>query len=255
MLPGFSKNLLAAVKTIELLVGGFQSSIKAVEKDLWKEYQTLENSLDVRTKKLDRIESIVRNGVAAGDFSTTAKISQLEAAIRALKIENATLIRANDAKTRVVSGSYVDWRGDTGNGGDAYGSPSPNIPTGPIRKRQDDGEGDTQRKVTLPKSMSTHLEATSSSTSSMKSRTNTLSRSSSTHAQMRPAELERVVTSNGEGDTKWMFRLRELEYKLKQEREARNMDRAAARQRIAEGERQKDELVAELVRARRKDRE
>jgi hypothetical protein len=50
-----------------------------------------------------------------------------------------------------------------------------------------------------------------------------------------------------------MFRLRELEYKLKQEREARNMDRAAARQRIAEGERQKDELVAELTRTKRSD--
>ncbi|KAK9788083.1 hypothetical protein SCARD494_10092 [Seiridium cardinale] len=252
MLPGFSKNLLAAVKTIESLIGSFQSRIKSVEKDLWKEYQTLENNMDVRTKKLDRLESIVRNGVASGDFNTTAKISQLEAAVRALKIENATLMRANDAKTRAVGG-YFDWRGDGNKGdGDEYGSPSPNIPTGPIRKRPGDGDNDTSRKVSLPRSKTTQLEATSSSLSSMKSRTNTMSRSSSAHTQIPPADLERTGTSSGEGDTKWMFRLRELEHKLKQEREARNLDRSAARQRIAEGERQKDELVAELVRVRRK---
>ncbi len=64
MLPGFSKNLLAAVKTIEAIIGGFQGKVKSVEKDLWREYQTLESHLDMRTKKLERLESIVRNGVA-----------------------------------------------------------------------------------------------------------------------------------------------------------------------------------------------
>lgn len=253
MLPGFSKNLLAAVKHIESVIGGFQTRIKGVEKDLWKEYQTLENSLDLRSKKLDRLESIVRNGVVAGDFSATARISQLEAAIRALKIENATLMRANDAKTRAVGG-YFDWRGDGDGKGDVdeYGSPSPHIPTGPIKKRPGDGETESPRKssLTTTKSKTSHLEATSSS----KSRTDTMSRSSSTHARGGAPEYEPTGSSStgNDGDTKWMFRLRELEYKLKQEREARNMDRSAAKQRILEGERQKDELVAELVRAKRR---
>ncbi|ETS75269.1 hypothetical protein PFICI_12213 [Pestalotiopsis fici W106-1] len=251
MLPGFSKNLLAAIKHIESVIGGFQTRIKGVEKELWKEYQALDNSLDLRSKKLDRLESIVRNGVVAGDFSATARISQLEAAIRALKIENATLMRANDAKTRAVGG-YFDWRGDGDGKGDVdeYGSPSPHIPTGPIKKKPGDAEIDGQRKSSLTtKSKASHLEATSSS----KTRTNTMSRSSSTNAHA-PAEYEATnsTSGGGDGDTKWMFRLRELEYKLKQEREARNMDRSAAKQRILEGERQKDELVAELVRAKRR---
>lgn len=253
MLPGFSKNLLSAIKTIEALVGGYQSRISAVEKDLWKEYQALENNLEVRTKKLDRLETIVRNGSATGDFNTMAKISQLEAAVRALKIENATLMRANDAKTRAVGG-YFDWRGEGGGGeGDEFGSPSPSVPTGPIRRGHNDPEGERERRSGISRSKTTHLEATSASTSSsLKSRTNTISRSSSTHTQQ-PSDVERASAStNSEGDTKWMLRLRELEYKLKQEREARNMDRAAARQRISEGERQKDELVAELVRANKR---
>lgn len=250
MLPGFSKNLLAAVKMIETLVGGFQNRIKGIERQLWKEYNSLDENFEQRIKKLDRLEAIVRNGVVNGDFNTTAKISQLEAAYRALKIENATLQRANDAKTRAVGG-YFDQPtnrphdGGLGDADDDEGSPSPSVPTGP-----------TRRSSGIPRSKTTpHLE-----TSSIKSRTSTMTRTMSSHSnagdehRLGASSKEPGATRNSSenGDKQWMFRLRELEYKLKQEREARNLDRAAARQRIAEGERQKDELVAELVRVKRK---
>ncbi|KAK8043906.1 Anucleate primary sterigmata protein B [Apiospora phragmitis] len=258
MLPGFSKNLLAAVKMIESLTGSFQSRIKSVQNDLWKEYQSLENNLDHRIKKLDRLETIVRNGIVNGDFNSTARISQLEAAYRAVKIENATLQRANDAKTRAVSG-YFDQptNGRRGSVDDDAGSPSPYIPTGPIRKSSG-----------IPRSKTT--PQLDSSASSSKSRNSTMTRTASNNLAPPDFEQQRTGTSNGEmastpggtnrassgspqpQDNKWMFRLRELEHKLKQEREARNLDRAAARQRIAEGERQKDELVAELIKVRRK---
>ncbi|KAI1344344.1 hypothetical protein F5Y15DRAFT_109995 [Xylariaceae sp. FL0016] len=242
MLPGFSKNLLAAVKMIESMVGNFQSRVKSVERDLWKEYQSLENNLEVRTKKLERLETIVRSGISSGNYDVQGKLSQLESAYRALKIENATLQRAQDARTR--GAGYADrsiskGRSSNGSREDLVdgGSPSPAVPTGPQSK--------------IPRSNTTHLEATSSS----KSRTTSMTRSVST---MGAAELERLGTaSNGDPrgggeDTRWMFRLRELESKLKQEREARNMDRAAARQRIQDSERQNNELAAELVRAKRR---
>ncbi|KAK7941600.1 Anucleate primary sterigmata B [Apiospora aurea] len=260
MLPGFSKNLLAAVKMIESLTGSFHARIKAVQNDLWKEYQSLENNLDIRIKKLDRLETIVRNGIVNGDFNSTAKIVQLEAAYRAVKIENATLQRANDAKTRAVSG-YFDQptNGRRESIDDDAGSPSPYIPTGPIRKSSG-----------IPRSKTTPQLETVSSASSSKSRNSTMTRTASNNLAPPDLEQQRTGTSNGEmstpggtnragggspqpgQDNKWMFRLRELEHKLKQEREARNLDRAAARQRIAEGERQKDELVAELIKVRRK---
>lgn len=247
MLPGFSKNLLAAVKMIETLVGGFQNRIKGVERQLWKEYNSLDENFEQRIKKLDRLEAIVRNGVVNGDFNTTAKISQLEAAYRALKIENATLQRANDAKTRAVGGYFDQPTNRPHDGGlgdaddDEHGSPSPSVPTGP-----------TRRASGLPRSKTTpHLD-----TASIKSRTSTMTRTMSSHSNAGDKEPPALARTSSEttanGDKQWMFRLRELEYKLKQEREARNLDRAAARQRIAEGERQKDELVAELVRVKRK---
>lgn len=263
MLPGFSKNLLAAVKMIESLTGSWQARIKMVQNDLWKEYQSLEHNLDSRIKKLDRLETIVRNGIVNGDFNTTAKISQLEAAYRAVKIENATLQRANDAKTRAVSGYFDQPTNGRRGSMDEDGSPSPYIPTGPIRKSSG-----------IPRSKTTpQLETVASSASSSKSRNSTMTRSASNN--LAAPEFEQGqragsslggemastpgVAARGNGgspqpgqDNKWMFRLRELEHKLKQEREARNLDRAAARQRIAEGERQKDELVAELIKVRRK---
>ncbi|KAJ3558044.1 hypothetical protein NPX13_g9803 [Xylaria arbuscula] len=237
MLPGFSKNLLAAIKMIESLLGSFQSRIKNVERDLWKEYQTLENNLGQRTKKLERLEALVRSGIQSGTLSLDAqsRLSELETAYRTLKIEYATLQRAHDARSRSAGydrnqGSREDIHG---------GSPSPLVPTGPHA-----------RESKLPRSKTTQMESTSSrSTSSM-------TRASS---NLGAADLGRVNSAGGDNNAArsasehaWMLRLRELEYKLKEEREARHMDRQAARQRILDSERQNSELTAELVREKRR---
>ncbi|KAI1395132.1 hypothetical protein F4819DRAFT_211831 [Hypoxylon fuscum] len=244
MLPGFTKNLLGAIKTIEAMVGGFQSRIKSVERDLWKEYQSLESSFEVKSKKLERLETIVRTGIASGNFDAQTKLTQLETAYRALKIENATLQRANDARTRGAGWTGSKKASNNGSHEDLIdgGSPAPSVPTGPHRK-------DSR----IPRTKTTQAEVNSTTT---KSRTSSMSRSAST---MGAADIERLGTANGDSasgksgdDNRWMFRLRELEYKLKQEREARHMDRSAARQRIQDSERQNSELAAELVRARRR---
>ncbi|KAI0912777.1 hypothetical protein F4823DRAFT_559707 [Ustulina deusta] len=235
MLPGFSKNLLAAIKMIESLLGNFQSRIKSVERELWKEYQILENNLEVRTKKLERLEAIVRSGIASGNFDAQTRLAQLETAYRTLKIEHATLQRAHDARNRSVGyteRTLTNKASSQGSGEELIegGSPSPLVPTGPHG-----------RESKLPRSKTTHLDTTTSrSTSSM-------TRSSS---NIGVADQGRLHSSHGENAL--MLRLRELEYKLKEEREARQMDRAAARQRIQDSERQSNELAAELVRAQRK---
>ncbi|KAH6844819.1 hypothetical protein B0I37DRAFT_378364 [Chaetomium sp. MPI-CAGE-AT-0009] len=135
MLPGFSKNLLAAVKTIEGMVGGFQSKIKTVEKDLWREYQTLESHLDQRTKKLDRLEAIVRNSIVTGQINphshseTQARLVRLEDAYRQLKVENHTLRAAADARRAAYAAAEHNGGLDS-----PGGSPSPSVPTGPKAK-------------------------------------------------------------------------------------------------------------------------
>lgn len=194
-LPGFSKNLLAAVKTIETMFGSFETKIKSVERDLTREYQALEANLDARTKKLDRLETMVRNSVASGSLGSSemkTRMSRLEDAYRQLKVENTTLRTANDVRARAAQ---------AGRDGRGSGSPSPAIHRGP-------GERDKGKPDNGSMGM----------------------------------DVARTTEANSSNDNRWLLRLRDMEYKLKMEREGRNQDRQAARQRLGGLESENKEL-------------
>ncbi|KUI59181.1 Anucleate primary sterigmata protein B [Cytospora mali] len=276
MLPGFSKNLLAAVKTIESIVGKFQDRVKSVERELWREYQHLEETLEKRIKKLDKIESIVRNGVATGSIGIAGQMSQalleeqkqrmakLEDAYRQLKVDNATLRTANEVRARQVQDAMLDPRAEKGY--DA-GSPSPSIPTGPTGSARS-GERDSQRSERSRQS-SHNLGATRATSSGSSTHRTTLSRTSTLTRersnQSRSAGIENdaagitsasdafneynpfstITTSGGAGgggplspgapsdaEMKWLHRLKDLEGKLRAEREGRLLDRSEASRKI-----------------------
>lgn len=204
-LPGFSKNLLAAVKTIEGMFTALQTKIKSVEKDLYREYQALENNMDVRIKKLDRLETMVRNSVATGSLSSqevTNRMMRLEEAYRQLKVENATLRTANDVRARAAHQAPAA-------GSDASaGSPSSMLPRGPGDR------GSKSRASSAVRAPSASGIPVSSSRTGL--------------------GLLDATNSDGSinNDNRWLLRLRDMEYKLKMEREGRNQDRQAARQRL-----------------------
>ena len=216
-LPGFSKNLMSAIKAIEVMIGSFQVKIKSVERDLFREYQTLESTLDARTKKLDRLETMVRNSVASGTLGSHdvhARMLRLEEAYRQLKVENATLRAAHDVRQRAGLTYSV-----AGGSQDVFtqhepGSPSPAVPRGP-------GERDRDR--------SSH-HSRSHRTSSM-TRANTTSGASQTSSG-NGGGMDVALADDTNNDNRWLLRLRDMEHKLKMEREGRNQDRHAARQRL-----------------------
>jgi ABC-type transporter Mla subunit MlaD len=220
MLPGFSKNLIAAVKTLETLVGDFQSRIRSVEKDLWKEYQTLESTLELRTKTLDRLETMARSAIPGARSDNKREIEKLRELNRNLRIEIGSLRAANEAQ----SGAYgVDH------------SPAPSVPTGP-------------RSRTTEKAMTSTLTRHKSS-----STVDTTERASSSRGRSRGGEVAPSVTEEEyRPDLMWQVRLRELEFKLKSEREARMLDRNNAIQRLEEKSRENEELAAEVARNRAK---
>lgn len=285
MLPGFSKNLLAAVKTIESIVGKFQDRVKSVERELWKEYQHLEEGLDKRAKKLDKLESIVRNGVATGSIGVGGAVSQaileeqrarftrLEDAYRQLKVENATLRTANEVRAQTMLDPHAGENSKKYDG--IGGSPSPSIPTGP----RDRPSRSTEREKGSRQSSRTYgggVSATGSSSSSTKrdrerdrdaSRPSTMARTrtadtienlglSTSHNQGQdllrgdrdvlydpgPASAGPTVGPLGpfspgapsDADIKWMHRLKDLEGKLKAEREGRRLDRSEASRKIVD---------------------
>jgi predicted nucleic acid-binding Zn-ribbon protein len=223
MLPGFSKNLLAAVKTIETLVGDFRSRIRAVEKDLWKEYQTLESNLELRTKRLDRLETVARSAVPGVTGDGRAEITKLREIIKSLKTEISTLRAANDVR----AGVYND------------PSPSPSVPTGPRYKVID-----KSRTSTLTR----HQSASAVETFDRVSKSQ--SRAGSSSGDTKTMTNASVRDDDYRPDLRWQVRLQELELKLKAEREARLVDRSSARQRLDETNKEKAELVAEIERGR-----
>ncbi|KAM0324844.1 hypothetical protein ACHAQA_007810 [Verticillium albo-atrum] len=238
MLPGFTKNLLGAVKTMETKVGGFQSRIKNMERDLWKEYQALEGDLDTKTKKLDRLESIVRNGVASGTLNSSehSRMARMEEAYRQLKIENATLRTASDVRSRAAYSA---------GGEEGTGSPSPSIPTGPRDREKKSRKGrDSERASTLTRASSSRAGSSRGGGGG----------GVSLGMETNPYETALAERGSGTGigeDKTWMLRLRDLEGKLKAEREGRNQDRTAARQRLGGLETENRDLRGEVMRIRR----
>ncbi|KAH8904702.1 hypothetical protein BR93DRAFT_980438 [Coniochaeta sp. PMI_546] len=256
MLPGFSKNLLAAVKTIERMMSGFQGKIKDVEQNLWREYQTLESHLEERTKRLSRLETVVRNGVAtgalgAGAGEAAARMARLEEAYRQLKVENHTLRSAADARARTAYAATGDPNGDMDAVGGG-GSPSPSVPTGP----RDKSRASATSRIPNP-------SRTSSSRGGgglAPSRPTTSRAPPSSHGHGLAAEdmalaepVEEGQTQQNPGvDNKWMLRLRDLEYKMKAEREGRVMDRGDAARRLKGYEEENARLREALERERKR---
>ncbi|GKT66350.1 anucleate primary sterigmata protein B [Colletotrichum tofieldiae] len=231
MLPGFSKNLLAAVKTIETMVGGFSSRIKGVERDLWREYQSLENNLETRTKKLERLETIVRNSMTSGTLGSyeQARMARLEDAYRQLKVENATLRTAQDVRSRAAYSATNDPSAAIPES--ASGSPSPSIPTGPRERERKPRKGERAPAVT--RSASSHTVTTT------------------TPGSVNHNPFETTLAERDPTDNRWIFKLRDLENKLKAEREGRSQDRNAARQRLGGLETENRDLRSEVNRIRR----
>ncbi|KAL6817914.1 hypothetical protein J3E69DRAFT_81892 [Trichoderma sp. SZMC 28015] len=220
-LPGFTKNLLSAVKTIEGMFAALQTKIKSVEKDLYREYQALENNLDVRIKKLDRLETMVRNSVATGSLGSheaSSRMLRLEEAYRQLKVENATLRTANDVRARAAH--QIPGAGSEA----SAGSPSASR-----------GAGDRPSKSRA----SSAVRAPSASGIPV----------SSSRAGLGLMDASNSDGSVSQNDNRWLLRLRDMEYKLKMEREGRNQDRQAARQRLGGLETENRDLREKVRRA------
>ena len=217
MLPSFSKTLLHAVKTVEGMLLGFKGRIRNVERDLWKEYQSLENNLESRIKKLDRLEATVQSQRVAGTFTAAPEIAKLRGENRLLKSELAVLQKQEmhaRASSRSASNSI------SGGGG--------------VRET-------TDRAAPPPTLMRHH----SSSAVETFERASLNQHNSSATAALIPRSVPIEPSQQ-----RWIHRLRELERRLKAEREARLLDRSGARKRLEEGRLDNEELKQALERER-----
>ncbi|KAL6720987.1 hypothetical protein ACLMJK_000087 [Lecanora helva] len=221
MLPSFSRNLLNAVKNVEGTVVSFQARIRTIERDLWTEYQSLEHTLDARIKKLDRLEATVQSHRISGTFTAAPEIAKLRGENRLLKSEIATL-QKQEMHARHASRS----------------SSSSHHPSTSIDR--------SAPPPTLARHHSS--SAVEHLSNAMAQQPTTPPRSSSRQNSMLSKEI--VSAPIEPTQQRWIHRLRELERRLKAEREARLLDRSGARRRLEEGAEENKRLRAEIERER-----
>ncbi len=226
MLPAFSKTLLHAVQHIDGIMVTFKTRVKTIERDLQNQYRTLEDSLDARTKKLEQLENIVQTNRIQGTFTAAPEIAKLRGENRLLKSEIANLqnkeMHARSTAHRSSSSRELTPLGShTNNSSSSSSAPPP---------------------PSLARHHSTSVVEQYSNQRASPSRTSSLA----------PLPIpERAPAGPVEpNQSRWTHRLRELERRLKAEREARLLDRTGARKRLEEGMRENEDLRAELKRER-----
>ena len=218
MLPAFSKTLLLAVQHIEGIMVTFKTRVKTIERDLQNQYRTLEENLDDRTKKLENLEHLVQSNRIHGTFTSAPELAKLRGENRLLKSEIAVL-QNKELHARSTAHRSTSSRELTPLGSNTNNSSAP------------------------PPALARHH-----SSSAVEQQRPSPSRTSSLVPLPIP---ERTATAGMEpNQSRWTHRLRELERRLKAEREARLLDRTGARKRLEEGMRENEDLRAELERER-----
>lgn len=218
MIPAFSRNLLNAVKNVEGTIIAFQARIRTIERDLWTEYQSIEHTLDARIKKLDRLESTVQSHRISGTFTAAPEIAKLRGENRLLKSELATL-QKQELHARNLSRASGHSR------------------------RTNDMDPSAPAPTLARHHSSSAVERTSNAMDPISPSRRTSSRQATNDENLMSQPMEPM-------QQRFIHRLRELERRLKAEREARLLDRSGARRRLEEGAEENRRLKGELERER-----
>ena len=181
---------------------------------MMKDVQTLEHNLDMRIKRLDRLESAVQVSRVAGAASAAPEIAKLRGENRLLKAELA-IWQKQEMHGRAVS------RADSR-----------------VPDRQGSSAGN---RASMSASLMRHHSASAVEALERGVSGSVVAAATTPQVESRPIEPSQQ---------RWIHRLRELERRLKAEREARLLDRSGARKRLEEGRAENEELRLELERER-----
>ena len=263
--PGFSKNLMLAAKQVEGVLGSYRDRIKRIERDLWKEYQSLEHTVDLRIKKLERVEELFNNvkmsqvtNIRTGSGSSgSTDAHKLKGQNRILKAELALLQQQQHGNTQHGSqSSRPQSRVSVGSEAPSVGGNAV-----PARGSSSRRSGAAAASAALTASLMRHhttnvVEHVGSGVNGAENGGGSR-RSDSVSSRLShqrggdyamtsyPHSNEGVASPTG-GEEKWIHRLRELERRLKAEREARLLDRSGARKRLEERDAVNQELRSAL---------
>ncbi|KAF2481880.1 hypothetical protein BDY17DRAFT_311512 [Neohortaea acidophila] len=259
-LPAFNKNLISAVKTVEGLIGSFKGRIRGIEKDLWKDYQTLEHNLEMRIRRMDALESTVKDtqrvladaaaeseaeqqqrppvsrGSSFRGTRSNEELGKLRSELKVLKAElrlhrqhpSAMAQQVLHQQSQQVMGAAEQARRlSTSASGKTAQSPARAIMSSLLRHHSSSSSA-----VVEQQQQQRHLEPADEGAEQQQQ-----------HVVHQPSAFP-----HSHSEQRWVHRLKELERRLKAEREARLLDRKGARQRLEEGRLENEELRSMLER-------
>lgn len=225
--PGFSRNLLLAVKTLESVISSFKTRVKDVDRNLTKQYQTLEHAFGLRIKKLDRLEESTMNMRAQlqtrNQTGLSPELSKLRGENRLLKAE-LNLLQTHPRSRGTTTADM---------GGSPRSSTADVTERGPL-VRHSTSESSPKGNATARSGIPQPSQISTSTTLAENA------------GAMAP--LSRQKSAEPRNQEVWIKRLHELEKRLKGEREARLLDRSGARKRLEERDAENKRLRAQLDR-------
>lgn len=306
--PGFNRNIQLAVRQVEGTITSFKDRIKKVERDLYREYRSLEHTLELRTKKLERIEeSWERMKAKQADYENqtrltsagssrtglTNEFNKVKGENRLLKAE-LQLFHQQQQQRHSTRHNRPESRLSVRSGG-AFSGDGPVSIDGTVGLPPRTSSARRTSKGMLERHHTTnvveHLASVNQEGEMYSPRSNSISSRNSGYVISNDRERERglmipagpfnapangnfslppreqapmppaLANNNsgsdlatygqtGPGQEKWIHRLRELERRLKAEREARLLDRTGMRKRLEERDAVNEELRMELERER-----
>ena len=290
----FSRHMMSGVKAVETVIAQFKTKVKQVDRDLMKEYQLLESALESRTRRLERLETLVRGGLGESAAVRT-EVAKLRTENRLLRAEIAKLSgnfagtppqQVKDARRKSavpnverlsqVFDAVVN-KSDNSNiptNSRGVGGSNSNVPESIQRTNTTSTEkvatksttskareliaGAFTRSSKPPAVTSTPPPVGNNNSTPVTPQSRPATSTAATNTSVIVTEPQDEVQTAGElGDgtdpitqKRWIHRLRELERRLKSEREARIIDRSGAKRRIEEELQEKEALRKELERER-----
>ncbi|KAK3703550.1 hypothetical protein LTR37_014397 [Vermiconidia calcicola] len=236
-LPGFNKNLISAVKTVEALIGNFKIRIRSIEKDLWRDYQTLEHNLDMRIRRMDNLERAVKEAqvrAAAEEAAQAQQAPQRPPTSRTASFKSNMSMKGNEEVSKLKSEVKI-LKAEL-----KFHRQHPSAMAQQMMHQQNQSQG--------PVDQNGRRQSSSGSAASLKSNNSPARQidhppGGELHHQRQ--QQQPIVLSTPPvqpSEQRWIHRLKELERRLKAEREARLLDRRGARQRLEEGRLENEEL-------------
>ncbi|OQN95855.1 hypothetical protein B0A48_18140 [Cryoendolithus antarcticus] len=261
-LPNFNKNILQAVKKLESLLGDFKVRIRSTEKELKKDYQTLEHNLELRMRRMDTLERAVKDTQARlADEATIAAIQaaqnrpQANRSMSSKSIKGVNNEEANKLKSEIklLKAELKFHRQHPSAMAqqllNAHQHAQVGLGRDPAERRSSNATASSLNTAASPKTASPARAIMSQllrhhSTSAVEQLPSPTGAADAPPVPPLRTQNNILIPSQPiqPSEQRWIHRLKEMERRLKAEREARLLDRRGARQRLEEGRLENEEL-------------